>query len=110
MVARGIGGANFQVMQRLNVLLEWCGNAVAQFWLPLASLIVIIGFPITGVVASFWVGVFAAWIVGYGVLGAVAFFVCGFLFALFLSIYVWEPHVKKVVFRAADDLRDRKSN
>ena len=50
---------------------------------------------------SVLVGVAACEIFGGGFF---TFALVGFLFLLFLSIYVWEPHVRQAVERAADVL------
>jgi hypothetical protein len=77
------------------------GLVLAKFWLVLAGLAVLFGFPLSGICASFLVGwCVMKWAGG----GAIVLFPVAFLFGLFLSVYVWEPHVKPVVMEAVEAL------
>jgi hypothetical protein len=59
-------------------------------------------FPISGVAASLIIGVLAAELVREGLFAVLLFFFVTFFFALFLWIYVWEPHIKRIVLRIND--------
>lgn len=84
--------------------LEQCGKAVADLWLSLFGIIALLAFPISGIAASFCVGLLASYMVGPGWLAGVIWIVVAFLFGLFLAIYVWEPHVKVVIGRIAETI------
>jgi hypothetical protein len=89
-------------MDRLNLVLARCGEAIAVFWLSIVGILVLLAFPVSGIVASFFVGALACELVRQGWFGVTLFFVVAFFFGLFLSIYVWEPHVKRIVFRISE--------
>jgi hypothetical protein len=89
-------------MSELTRILEECGKFVAGLWLSLLGFVLLLGFLVSGLVASFFVGVGAAWLIGFGTLGVVAFFVSAFCFGLFLSVFVWEPYVKQVIYDMVD--------
>jgi hypothetical protein len=91
-------------MSQFARILEKCGKFVAGFWLGLLGFALLLSFLVSGLVASFFVGVCAAWLVGYGTLGAVVFSAAAFCFGLFLSVFVWEPHVKPVILEMVDYL------
>jgi hypothetical protein len=95
-------------MQQLNRALEGLGELVAGFWLSVAALVMILSFQVCGLVASFFVGVGTAWLVGYGTAGVFAFFVTAFAFGLFLAVYVWEPRVKRAMFDAAEHFNEHR--
>ncbi|MDR3464377.1 MAG: hypothetical protein P4M07_00390 [Xanthobacteraceae bacterium] len=94
-------------MSQIAHILEKCGKFVAGFWLGLLGFALLLSFLVSGLVASFFVGVGAAWLVGYGTLGAIVFFVSAFSFGLFLSVYVWQPHVRPVILEMVDYLTKR---
>ena len=98
-------GHRSELLASWNHRLQLCGRAVAKAWLVLAGLILLFGFQVSGIAASFLIGFVAARIIG-GALGIIAFFTSAFLFGLFLAIYVWEPHVKALMYRAVDALND----
>ncbi len=89
-------------MAALRNLLDRCGEAVADLWLGLFGIFVLIAFPATGIVVSFSVGALATELVGRGTLGVITFLLVAYFFGLFLSVYVWQPHVKPMVCRLAD--------
>ena len=77
------------------------GESIRKLWIILAGVVLLIGFPVGGICASFMVG----WWVMKGIFGGgFVFFSAAFLFGLFLSIYVWQPYVKPAVFAASDAL------
>jgi hypothetical protein len=89
-------------MPALQRVLGQCGEVVAGFWLSILGILIIVSFPITGLVASFAVGALICELIGRGTLGVVLLFITAFFVGLFLSIYVWEPHVKPTVLKVAD--------
>jgi hypothetical protein len=82
--------------------LQRCGHIIAGLWLTMLGLVLLFAFPLCGIAASLFVGAGAAWLVGGGTFGVVTLVVVAFCFGLFLSVYVWEPHVKQVVFDLAE--------
>jgi hypothetical protein len=91
-------------MSQFTRILEKCGKFLADLWLGLLGLALLFSFLISGIVASFFVGACAGWLVGAGTLGVVVFFVAAFCFGLFLSVFVWEPHVKRAIYETFDCL------
>jgi hypothetical protein len=91
-------------MNQFRRILEAFGKLLAGLWLGVVALVLLFGFLVCGIAASFFVGVSAAWLVGYGTFGVVVFFVVAFFFGLFLSVFVWEPHVKQVTYDTIDYL------
>jgi hypothetical protein len=87
----------------LQGILQVGGRIIALLWLQLVGIIIILGFPISGIAGSLLVGYSVFTIFGGG-----GFTVLGvaFLVGLFLSIYVWTPHVGPAVRRAADALME----
>jgi hypothetical protein len=89
-------------MSALERLLERSGEAIAGFWLSLLGIVILLSFPITGLVASLALGAAFMEMVGRGTFGLILFFGTAFFFGLFLSIYVWEPRVKPLVLKVSD--------
>jgi hypothetical protein len=94
----------------MNRGLHWCGKELAQLWLVLAGITMALAFPVSAIAASIFVGVVARWFVGPGTLGVIAFFSVAFFFGLFLSVYVWEPHLKSAVHRISEAIEAEFSN
>jgi membrane protein implicated in regulation of membrane protease activity len=89
------------VKASLHRILQRCGEEIARLWLVLAALSVHLAFPLSGIVASLLVGYAASSLTGGGTYGAISFCVTAFLFGLFLSVYVWQPYVKRAVHSAS---------
>ncbi len=89
----------FRLRHYANVGLEKAGELVARMFLGLLGLLILASFFCTAFVVSILVGFLTANWIGGGVFTIV---VVAFLTALFLSAYVWAPHVKDVVLRACD--------
>jgi predicted membrane-bound spermidine synthase len=84
--------------------------SLRRAWLTLLGIIILFAFPISGIAVSLFAGALAAYLVGGGTFGVIVLFVVAFLFGLFLSVYVWEPHVKRVIYRVQEFIveeRDR---
>jgi hypothetical protein len=92
-------------MSQLKRILEVTGEHLAEFWLRIVGIVLLLSFPIGGFVASFFVGWEAAWLVGFGTFGVVVFFLVAFFFGLFLSMFVWQPHVKQAMYDAIGCLK-----
>jgi hypothetical protein len=73
------------------------GLCAADIFCLVAAVAILFGFAVTGFCVAIAVGVFVSRLLGLG--GMVGWFVA-FLFGLFLSVYVWEPRVKKRVMAA----------
>jgi hypothetical protein len=99
-----------QPQAALNRILPRCGEIFAGLWLSVIGIAVLLAFPLTGIASSFFVGAFAAWLIGGGVPGTVALFLVAFLFGLFLSVYVWQPHVKSTVYRVTQAILEDRPN
>jgi hypothetical protein len=95
-------------MSQFKRILEVSGEMLAGFWLSVVGIVLLLSFLVSGIAASLFVGACAAWLVGYGTFGVVVFFVVAFFFGLFLSVFVWEPHVKRAVYDAVERLSDRR--
>jgi len=89
------------LVEEINKWAAPIGREVGRLWLVLAGVVVLFSFPVSGICASFFVG---WWVMKLVEGGAIVLFPAAFLFGLFLSIYVWEPHVKPVVWAAFDAL------
>lgn len=99
-------GHRSELVASWNRRLQYCGENVAKLWLVLAGLILLFAFPVSAIAASFLIGFAAARLIGGGALGMIAFLASAFLVGLFLAVYVWEPHVKALIYRAAGALND----
>jgi uncharacterized membrane protein len=95
-------------MSQFGRILEAFGKQLAWFWLGIVALVLLFSFLICGIAASIFVGACAAWLVGYGTFGVIVFFVVAFFFNLFLSVFVWEPHVKRVTHGMIDYLSEHR--
>jgi hypothetical protein len=73
------------------------GKSVAGLWLAIAQLVMLFGFPVSGLVASIAAGLAVEQASGGGfwVVAAVSYAV-----GMFLAVYVWTPHVRPAMLRA----------
>jgi hypothetical protein len=85
--------------------LQKAGAEIANAWLALLALVLLLSFQFCGIVAclALWIGG-AALLRGLGWFGIAISGVFAYGFGLFLSTYVWAPHVKKAVMKATDAL------
>jgi hypothetical protein len=90
------------VKTTLHRILQRCGETIANLWLVVAGLTVLLAFQVSAIAASLFVGYAALRLTGGGTFGAIVFCVTAYLFGLFLAVYVWEPQVKRAVHSAAD--------
>ena len=95
-------------MVQIQDWLAQIGEAFAGLWIAVFGIIVLFAFPVSAIAACFFLGFYAAQLVGFGSLGGVVWISVAFLFGLFLSIYVWKPHVKPLVLRFGENIADRK--
>ena len=89
-------------MSTFQKILSRCGELVARLWLTIFRLVIFCLFPVSGVAASLMIGVLAAELVGEGLFANLLFFFVTFLSALFLWIYVWEPHIRRIILSITD--------
>ena len=88
--------------------LERIGAELSKgLFLPLIGILLLLGVPISGLILSVFTGAILASLVGGGIIGVMVFLGGAFAFALFLSIYVWSPHVGPAIHRAIDALSER---
>jgi hypothetical protein len=96
------------VLSGLQRGLERTGELVAALWLTIFGIFVLFAFPISGIAASLLVGVAAGTLVGSGSFGIIVLVATAFVFGLFLSVYVWEPHVKSVIYSLCELISTRR--
>jgi hypothetical protein len=84
----------------VRLALQKAGAELARMWLGLLGLVMLVAFQAVGFVAcaALWFGL--ALLFRDGWVGAVASGLLAFGFGVFLSVYVWEPHVKPAVMEA----------
>jgi len=90
--------------QAIHGLLQRAGESIARAWLAVAALFLFAAFFLCGFAASILLGVAAAAAIGGGTPGLMALVLVALAVGLFLSIYVWDPHVGPAVARAAEEL------
>ena len=82
--------------------LQKIAREVASLWFMILGIFILLAFPLCGIAVSLLLGYAIAIAIGGGALVCV---LIAFFFGLFLSVYVWGPHVRERILRASDALK-----
>jgi hypothetical protein len=93
-------------LSSVDGVLRITGREIGKIWCVFAGFVLLLSFPIAGIVASVYLWVLTAnYLMDLGVvkwLSVLIGLLTAYFFGLFLSIYVWTPYVRSNMFRAAD--------
>ena len=90
--------------QSTNAALARFGEELSGFLISLIKLAIMCGVPLAGIVSSIYTGVIVASLAGGSGIAVWIFFGVPFFMLLFLSVYVWTPHIWPALKRAVDAL------
>jgi hypothetical protein len=83
-------------------VLSRSGYVVAVVWTQLFAVFVLLAFPLTGLAICLSLGVLVSYMVGGGFGGALLFLIVAVASGLFLSLHVWDRHIKKVAYHISE--------
>ncbi len=86
-------------MRHIHRVLQRIGAELAVLGIFLAMFLLFLGLPVVGIAAAFYAAFFTMEVIGGG---AFTLFGGWFVLTLFLSIYVWDPHIRPAVVGAVE--------